>query len=640
MTVAPTQNTAPVHEFRCLYTRDLHKKAKKWHDGSLRYHTFNRRVMVYDDAKNYIGDLHYREAEFGEGVEIQLDRGVKVEVGEPLGETQTDLTPILERQRPEKTVSQVRKPNASCLNSTNPSQRPKSLLEVLGQSQGQRGRARLPLQSPYEQRQTFGQSEQAEHPSKRRRLSSDKENHPRTVVTTVTPVVAQLHQPARLSNPALPSAPKERAPVEFEEVLDISSDEEVRPHLPKDSRLEAGPTKRAKVAQKRQPTSKSTASHQAEKVARNRNVGDRRADSSSKKAASPVRKPAARAATTARLPIKRTARLLLGPPRPRPKLSLLLRSSGPLTSKNSIRLNEPAQPAGSVTNPPLSEQIEPAFPEIDGSPSPDAGHTQPIGGCSHNNSRGDLEHEDVLESSPLFVPEENAAPRPPSPRLLTQDEFPFASQETQGALFQEPSSIAAAAIRPEELNRCSTGARSSHSSPRPDSPPMPLQTLRGVDAPIQSCATRTFRRVLSENDALADEEFVRVFEPTGMEMQSPLHQVKSLRARRSPVKSQKKSQKPAQLLRSVSDTVVMDGAISDERGADIQSPCKSEKGPWTTEEAFLLFECWPSQVEKPDFWNATIEAALPGPVFPGAGSGFPTVITTARQVLRDDVNVL
>ncbi len=69
LTVPPTQNTAPVHEFRCLYTRDLHKKAKKWHDGSLRLHTFNQRVMVYDDAKNYIGDLHYRqEEEFGEGV--------------------------------------------------------------------------------------------------------------------------------------------------------------------------------------------------------------------------------------------------------------------------------------------------------------------------------------------------------------------------------------------------------------------------------------------------------------------------------------------------------------------------------------------------------------------------------------------
>ncbi|EXJ79649.1 hypothetical protein A1O3_07928 [Capronia epimyces CBS 606.96] len=95
LTVAPTQNTAPVHEYRCLYTRDLHKKAKKWHDGSLRFHTFNRRVMVYDDAKNYIGDLHYtQEEEFADGVEIQLDRGVKVEVASREGRaaTQADGT--------------------------------------------------------------------------------------------------------------------------------------------------------------------------------------------------------------------------------------------------------------------------------------------------------------------------------------------------------------------------------------------------------------------------------------------------------------------------------------------------------------------------------------------------------------------
>src|SRR5438874_12468395 len=99
LTTTPSQHTAPVYEFRCLYSHDLRKKRKLWHDGSLRYHTFNKRVMVYDDSKNYIGDSHWREAkELQDGTELGLDKGVLVTVGERIGETETDLAPLLEKR--------------------------------------------------------------------------------------------------------------------------------------------------------------------------------------------------------------------------------------------------------------------------------------------------------------------------------------------------------------------------------------------------------------------------------------------------------------------------------------------------------------------------------------------------------------
>lgn len=75
--IPTTQNTAPVLSFNCLYTHDLRRKAKRWQDGFLRFHTFNKRVMVYDVPRNFIGDTHWRESqEIQDGDELQLEKGV------------------------------------------------------------------------------------------------------------------------------------------------------------------------------------------------------------------------------------------------------------------------------------------------------------------------------------------------------------------------------------------------------------------------------------------------------------------------------------------------------------------------------------------------------------------------------------
>ncbi|PYI14481.1 hypothetical protein BO99DRAFT_485140 [Aspergillus violaceofuscus CBS 115571] len=87
-----TQNTAPVIKHRCLFTHDTRRKAKRWQDGYLRYHTFNKRVMAYDTSGNFIGDLHWRQdAAVQDGDELELDRGVLVQVCEAVGRSETDL---------------------------------------------------------------------------------------------------------------------------------------------------------------------------------------------------------------------------------------------------------------------------------------------------------------------------------------------------------------------------------------------------------------------------------------------------------------------------------------------------------------------------------------------------------------------
>ncbi|PHH49426.1 hypothetical protein CFIMG_005861RAa [Ceratocystis fimbriata CBS 114723] len=91
---------APVIEFSCLFSHDLKRKQKRWKDGRLKFHTFNKRVMVYDDRGNSVGDMHWQEhLIFQEGEEIYLDRGgVVVQVCECKGYKEQDLTELLTRR--------------------------------------------------------------------------------------------------------------------------------------------------------------------------------------------------------------------------------------------------------------------------------------------------------------------------------------------------------------------------------------------------------------------------------------------------------------------------------------------------------------------------------------------------------------
>ncbi|KAL6705453.1 hypothetical protein ACN47E_006718 [Coniothyrium glycines] len=176
-----SQNTAPVAEFRCLFTHDVRRKQKRWQDGFLKFHSFNNRVMVYDQARNFLGDTYYKDGnELHEGDELSLDKGVMIEVAEALGVTQTDLTALLER-RPKEPP-----PRPAAASQPRPFQRPtsvapanpqrhasqlrhKSLNTLLGTPKGPMGKAQL-AKSPYETRQEKENDVVEERASKRQKI--------------------------------------------------------------------------------------------------------------------------------------------------------------------------------------------------------------------------------------------------------------------------------------------------------------------------------------------------------------------------------------------------------------------------------------------------------------------------------------
>jgi hypothetical protein len=172
--------SAPVLEFVCLFTHDLKRKQKRWQDGRLKYHTFNKRVMVHDERGNFIGDVHWTaDYDLEEGEELQLERGgVIVQVSECVGRRDQDLTELLDKR-----VKEVEQRQAAAIlrtsgNSSNPAQqaahfqlRHRPLHSLISTPAAPLGRAVLPSKSPFESRQADSAAapDQSSRPSKRRK---------------------------------------------------------------------------------------------------------------------------------------------------------------------------------------------------------------------------------------------------------------------------------------------------------------------------------------------------------------------------------------------------------------------------------------------------------------------------------------
>ncbi|KAI9760161.1 MAG: hypothetical protein M1835_000225 [Candelina submexicana] len=199
LAIPSTQNSAPIIEFRCLYTHDLRRKSKRWQDGFLRFHTFNKRVMVYDVLRNFVGDMHWRESgELQDGDELELEKGILVQVGELVARIDQDLTGLFEKKikgrqdraaQSTDTSSPVRHGMSSPVmpahqpvsNGRNPpiptpmvQLLPKTLNTLLGTPRGPHGRAIIPAKSPFQQTHSAvedGQREE-ERATKRRMLGN------------------------------------------------------------------------------------------------------------------------------------------------------------------------------------------------------------------------------------------------------------------------------------------------------------------------------------------------------------------------------------------------------------------------------------------------------------------------------------
>lgn len=233
LAVPQTQNTAPVHEFNCLYTHDLRRKQKRWQDGFLRYHTFNKRIMVYDVPRNFLGDLHWTSGDdLQEGDEMTLEKGgIIVQVSDRIGTIQTDLSDLLQRKdktpakNPASSRTLVRHgppyaaassvtPRTPHTVSTTPMKH-KSLNALLGRSRRPIGKASLPTESPYEARIRDLQAAEAQDQRgrKRQRLDSPAQ---------ATPVAAKRRNEALSRQQANPVSRSNAAC----EVIGISSDTE------------------------------------------------------------------------------------------------------------------------------------------------------------------------------------------------------------------------------------------------------------------------------------------------------------------------------------------------------------------------------------------------------------------------------
>lgn len=141
--------------------------------------------MVYDEPRNYIGDMHWRKDEIlQDGDEFELDRSIMIQVGEALGSLEQDLTGLFEKRKkaPEVAVNEdvphqpvaipMARPTA-----VQPSQlRPKTLNALLGTPKGRIGRASLPTKSPHQLRmETENVSCGQDRPAKRQRVESRME---------------------------------------------------------------------------------------------------------------------------------------------------------------------------------------------------------------------------------------------------------------------------------------------------------------------------------------------------------------------------------------------------------------------------------------------------------------------------------
>lgn len=189
---ARTRTTAPVVKHVCLFTRDLKRKHKRWQDGRLEFHTFNRRVMVYGENGNFIGDSHrMKDGDVEDGNEFQLDRGnVIVQVAELIGQREQDITEIITR-KPKPHESQAQSPASLPTPKTNPSSshfqlRHLPLQSLLSTPGRQIGRAVIPTTSPYEQRMQT--PEDSERVPKRRRIEMNRsESHMTPVAPRTAP---------------------------------------------------------------------------------------------------------------------------------------------------------------------------------------------------------------------------------------------------------------------------------------------------------------------------------------------------------------------------------------------------------------------------------------------------------------------
>lgn len=165
--------------------------------------------MVYDVPRNFIGDTHWREPQgIQDGDELELEKGVLIQVGEATGKTETDLSELLDKNKAkpipagEEThlkdggKNRVAKQHQPLETPQHPVERPtsssfahlrpKSLNALLGKSGGAIGRAAVPTKSPAElRRQEENYHTEEGRSPKRRRIQYPESTSPSVASTGI-----------------------------------------------------------------------------------------------------------------------------------------------------------------------------------------------------------------------------------------------------------------------------------------------------------------------------------------------------------------------------------------------------------------------------------------------------------------------
>ncbi|OLL22722.1 hypothetical protein NEOLI_004287 [Neolecta irregularis DAH-3] len=94
---ADGHTTAQVHQYTVLYTPQKVQKAKCWHDGYMKHHTFNSRLTLYDSNYRLLDDLFIPGRSVEEGDDFEFERYLTAVGTKCRSETQ-DITPIFSRK--------------------------------------------------------------------------------------------------------------------------------------------------------------------------------------------------------------------------------------------------------------------------------------------------------------------------------------------------------------------------------------------------------------------------------------------------------------------------------------------------------------------------------------------------------------
>lgn len=239
--------TATVVDFICLFTHDLKRKQKRWQDGVLKYHTFNKRIMVHDDRGHFVGDAHWQaEGHLDTGDEFELDRGgAIVQVSDCTGQREQDLSELLDKRSKEvekrraTAISRTPRPSAQVAGSSTTQEqnthfqlRHRPLSEMLG-TPSRIGRAAISPHSPYEARQMAQGTQQEAKPrtvKKRRHEESPPSTsyHARALfgaTLTLTPL-------SQNSRPSHGSIQQKWANTDLKSLLSVENDQTT--HFPND----------------------------------------------------------------------------------------------------------------------------------------------------------------------------------------------------------------------------------------------------------------------------------------------------------------------------------------------------------------------------------------------------------------------